>query len=572
MIKLLNIYIEGFCSIVDPIKIPLNQGTTVLIKGPNGRGKTTMFSAITWALYGKNLKATSEVNTWKKVQPKSYKGTRVEIFIDTPDGVYKVIRCYKYTGKLDDGTKGGSQLIISREGQIISTKGKTNLQAYINRHIMGMPYPVFMASIMFGQGMKRLIQESNTDKKKLFEEIFQLTYFNTAKDIALEEKDEVYSQVTNLKSKLSFLEREQVAVEDTLEELKESEDNYFDDIRDEIKDLEKQIIDLDKKLSDDQGWSKDKVKKLEAIPGITQNISKVKSQISNSEIGYDWEELVNEILGFLDKGKIDKAKSKLEKIRDSYSEYHSLNEKLISLKDKLSKLNLKKKDYDNYLYRSKSLRSQRERLKDKISSLQRKLEEKHKASRLPEYKEKLTKLQGKIESVKKEYQEKKVELDNYLWVIQDPLGNQGIKAYLFDSCLAKLNDNLARYTEVLGFRIEFSIDLSSARKEFVTLIEMEGEIVTYDELSGGEKQLCNIAMAFALHDSLTMSTDINMAFLDEVFESVSADNIELVISLIKEVFQGKTLFLITHHESLPFSKCKTLSVTKTDGRTSYSEL
>jgi DNA repair exonuclease SbcCD ATPase subunit len=116
------------------------------------------------------------------------------------------------------------------------------------------------------------------------------------------------------------------------------------------------------------------------------------------------------------------------------------------------------------------------------------------------------------------------------------------------------------------------MDLNSARKEFVTLIERGKEIITYDELSGGEKQLTNIAMAFAMHESLTMSTGVNIAFLDEVFESLSMDNIELVISLIREVFHDKTLFLITHHDSLPLSKCKTLSVTKTDGRTTYSKL
>lgn len=39
-------------------------------------------------------------------------------------------------------------------------------------------------------------------------------------------------------------------------------------------------------------------------------------------------------------------------------------------------------------------------------------------------------------------------------------------------------------------------------------------------------------MAFAMHEALTASKGINLAFLDEVFESLSSDNIELVINLI----------------------------------------
>lgn len=73
-------------------------------------------------------------------------------------------------------------------------------------------------------------------------------------------------------------------------------------------------------------------------------------------------------------------------------------------------------------------------------------------------------------------------------MIDDPLGNNGIKAYLFDSSLERLNSTLDRYARVLGFRIEFTIDLGTARKDFVTLIERDGQIIDYDELSGGENK------------------------------------------------------------------------------------
>ena len=55
-----------------------------------------------------------------------------------------------------------------------------------------------MNSIMFGQGIKRLIQESNSDKKKLFEEVFDLEYLNLAKGIANQDKAVILNEINQL--------------------------------------------------------------------------------------------------------------------------------------------------------------------------------------------------------------------------------------------------------------------------------------------------------------------------------------------------------------------------------------
>ena len=190
----------------------------------------------------------------------------------------------------------------------------------------------------------------------------------------------------------------------------------------------------------------------------------------------------------------------------------------------------------------------------------------------PKYKQKLKEIRKNLRKVDEDFHNKELELENYNWLINDPLGNNGIKAYLFDSSLEFLNKCLDKYSEVLGFRIEFNIDLGTARKEFVTLIERDGQIIDYDELSGGEKQLCNVAMAFAMNEALTASKGINLAFLDEVFESLSSDNVEVVTSLIRHIFKEKTLFLITHLDSLPLGNTKILQVEKVNGLSRYQLL
>lgn len=64
-----------------------------------------------------------------------------------------------------------------------------------------------MNSIMFGQGIKRLIQESNSDKKKLFEEVFDLEYLNLAKGIANQDKAVILNEINQLESESLSLKK-----------------------------------------------------------------------------------------------------------------------------------------------------------------------------------------------------------------------------------------------------------------------------------------------------------------------------------------------------------------------------
>ena len=130
----------------------------------------------------------------------------------------------------------------------------------------------------------------------------------------------------------------------------------------------------------------------------------------------------------------------------------------------------------------------------------------------------------KLEEQKKTYKESS---DLYHWAYTDPLGNMGIKSYLFESSLGQLNDILDSYTDIIGFSIRFQVDLTTARKDFKTIITVDGQEVLYEDLSGGQKQLTNLAMAFSMNALIAQAQGTNIAFLDEVFESLSEDNIEV---------------------------------------------
>lgn len=570
MLTFTTMNVVGFCSI-ENLHIPLNPSCTILIKAPNGKGKSTILSALVWAIYGKNLKGVSEVTTWEKVRPKDYQGVMVEVFFQKGEHIYKIIRCQKCNIVLEDGAKGKDRLIFMKDNEVVNVKGKNKLQDAINAEL-GLSYTLFMNSIMFGQGIKRLIQESNSDKKKIFEEVFDLEFLNIAKGIAMQDKNNLLAQANEVEHQSALLKKELEANKEAYFDLRDREKGFKEKIKSERRELKKDREDLTKQLIKKQQQLKDEVEQSlrVKIKKHTDYVDVLKSKIKYNRIvsGVSLPDFVKKLKIQLDKGHYKRAKESVDIIYKAIINSDKLQEEYEDALGRLDELRTTNEKY-------KRLQKECDDIASDIADIDEELE-KLKQEKLkvmsPKYKEKLKEIRKTLRKVDEDYHNKELELENYNWLINDPLGNNGIKAYLFDSSLDMLNRTLDKYSQVLGFRIEFNIDLGTARKEFFTLIERDGQIIDYDELSGGEKQLVNVAMAFAMNESLTMSKGINLAFLDEVFESLSSDNVEVVTSLIRHTFADKTLFLITHLDSLPLSNTKILQVEKVNGLSSYNLL
>lgn len=570
MLTFTTMNVVGFCSI-ENLHIPLNPSCTILIKAPNGKGKSTILSALVWAIYGKNLKGVSEVTTWEKVRPKDYQGVMVEVFFQKGEHIYKIIRCQKCNIVLEDGVKGKDRLILMKDNEVVNVKGKNKLQDAINAEL-GLSYTLFMNSIMFGQGIKRLIQESNSDKKKIFEEVFDLEFLNIAKGIAMQDKNNLLAQANGVEHQSALLKKELEANKEAYFDLRDREKGFKEKIKSERRELKKDREDLTKQLIKKQQQLKDEVEKSlkVKIKKHTDYVDVLKSKIKYNRIvsGVSLPDFVKKLKIQLDKGHYKRAKESVDIIYKAIINSDKLQEEYEDALGRLDELRTTNEKY-------KRLQKDCEDIASDIASIDEDLE-KLKREKLkvmsPKYKEKLKEIRKNLRKVDEDYHNKELELKNYDWLLNDPLGNNGIKAYLFDSSLDMLNRTLDKYSQVLGFRIEFGIDLGTIRKDFYTLIERDGQIIDYNELSGGERQLCNVAMAFAMNESLTASKGINLAFLDEVFESLSSDNVEVVTSLIRHTFANKTLFLITHLDSLPLSNTKILQVEKVNGLSRYQLL
>lgn len=570
MIQFGNIIIEGFCSI--PL-LELNLGSKgiTVIRGATGEGKTTILSALVWGAYGKNLKGKSDVNTWEKYRPKNYNGTKVEIYFGKDGKTHKITRCLKYKGEVN-GAKGKDRLIYEIDAVEVSEKNKGEIQALINADL-GMSYSLFMNSILFGQGMKRLIQESSSDKKDLFEEIFELEYISKARDIAKGYYTEALREYNEISQKYSSIKEKKQSIQRMLDDLKKQANHVKNDLSSRVKVLEKKLSLLAKakkenELKETVTYKNHIEQRIqEARDNQKELLNKINDAKKKTRVSL--EEFIGVIIKLLKRGDIKNSLKRLMEVKKAFGDIERLQDKCSKLADKISNYRDKLEELRDQEYEANKVQRDIDLTHVEIKKL---LSEKRAGVNLgliKKYKTQLSTISDKLQSIESEMEEKRAKVDNYKWVMDDPLGNRGIKAFLFESSLDILNETLESYSEVLGFSILFYVDIHGVKKDFNTQIIMDGIEVSYEELSGGQKTLVNIAMAFAMNEVMTKAKGINIAFLDEVFENLSSEYVDLVIGLIGKIYKGKTLYLISHQESLPIPNARVLTVTRERGLSQY---
>lgn len=570
MIQFGNIIIEGFCSI-PYLELNLGSKGITVIRGATGEGKTTILSALVWGAYGKNLKGKSDVNTWEKYRPKNYNGTKVEIYFGKDGKTHKITRCLKYKGEVN-GAKGKDRLIYEIDAVEVSEKSRGEIQALINADL-GMSYSLFMNSILFGQGMKRLIQESSSNQKDLFEEIFELEYISKARDIAKGYYTEALREYNEISQKYSSSKEKKQSIQRMLDDLKKQANHVKNDLSSRVKVLEKKLSLLAKakKENDLKETVTYKNRIEQRIQEARDNQKELLNKINDAKkkTRVSLEEFIGVIIKLLKRGDIKNSLKRLMEVKKAFGDIERLQDKCSKLADKISNYRDKLEELRDQEYEANKVQRDIDLTHIEIKKL---LSEKRAGVNLgliKKYKTQLSTISDKLQSIESEMEEKRAKVDNYKWVMDDPLGNRGIKAFLFESSLDILNETLESYSEVLGFSILFYVDIQGVKKDFNTQIIMDGIEVSYEELSGGQKTLVNIAMAFAMNEVMTKAKGINIAFLDEVFENLSSEYVDLVIGLIRKIYKDKTLYLISHQESLPIPNARVLTVTRERGLSQY---
>lgn len=224
------------------------------------------------------------------------------------------------------------------------------------------------------------------------------------------------------------------------------------------------------------------------------------------------------------------------------------------------------------IVKEKSIAKSEERIKIAKHRL-KELEEQVIKNNSEMYNSKIEEKEKQLKIAETNYQKEAKELESLeFWKIG--FGNNGIKALLMEDIVPFLNEKVNSYLKHLADNtfVEFSttklLKSGSTKETFTVTIWKDDTPIEYSLFSGGEKKRIDIAIILGMQDLLASrsSQNINISFLDEVFDALDTTGVESIIKVLQELMKNRdSVFVITHNSELKslFSSC--ITVKKEDG-------
>ena len=229
--KILDLKFQAFGPFLKPQHIPfneLNDKGMFLINGPTGTGKTTIFDAIVYALYGQGSgKDRNDISLMRSDFAKDTDVTEVYLKFEANGKIYEVKRTAPYMRKALRGDKltkaeGTAELILP-SGEVLSKTSEINNK--IKYDILFLDIDQFKNVALLAQGeFTELITASSREREPILEHIFQKEIYAKIQDkinvIASKVDREKDDLVAGLKTLLDQIENK--------EEIKGFNEAYLD--------------------------------------------------------------------------------------------------------------------------------------------------------------------------------------------------------------------------------------------------------------------------------------------------------------------------------------------------------
>ncbi len=373
----------------------------------NGAGKTTIFDALSWCLYGIPIDGKLD-NVDDVINNIVGKNCCVTVTFDHGEDQYAIARYRK-----DDNGKNG--LHFAKNGTDITGSIKSVTQELINSTI-GMDHSSFCLSVIFGQGDPSKLRFTHLrpdQRQEIFEDILQMQWISKINDLAKKKYDLILVEVDELETEHIEYATE-ISGERALISGDEVRREEFDSANQRETELIKETIEENKKEIDrlnDLGNSEEFAKEYDEKMKISTECANMKSMILARE---------GDLRSSMDKLKIKKDTKKLnkkafdnikEKINEFVDEYISEDVQECELcgqdisteeafRNSLDKYEAEKKEKKKKFKKIKlevfHLEFRSDELSDDISKLRRKYEKKF--SNDDEYR--ISELRVRIESIK----------------------------------------------------------------------------------------------------------------------------------------------------------------------------
>jgi len=202
----ISLTLQGFLSYKEPVTVDFTKVEVACISGANGSGKSSLFDAVTWALFGKARGKSEEALINDAVE-----ACRVALEFDYENVRYRVQR-EKPRGK---GTL--LELVIRADDGGWKTLTEAGVRATEDkiREVLRLDYDTFINASFFLQGKADMFtQQAPARRKEILSTILGLEIWETYKEEAAERRKNAAGDVKNIRSRLDEVLAE-LAEEDT---------------------------------------------------------------------------------------------------------------------------------------------------------------------------------------------------------------------------------------------------------------------------------------------------------------------------------------------------------------------
>ncbi len=470
--------------------------------GSNGAGKSALFEAVTWGVYGTTIRKSTEAAL---INSQAGEDCSVSIVLEKK-GIGTV---------LISRSKRPTSLNVEVNGKLINRANASQTQEYLEE-LLETDYKSFLASVVFGQHSTfTFLDSSPEDKRKIIKNCFNL--------------DDIFSKRSSVKQLKSSYQGELKVVGTLIKNLVEEQDK------------------LEKEVPDDKF-------KLVKLPSL-ENILKAEGKINESE------KIVRDL-----QRTMKKERDRLRRVNDSIKEGVYKNDKECPVCKNSYVKSQTEKDVQAFNQEAQDLSDSITEKENKINELKDTNDTiipKISSSEWAKYNKKNKQIENAQSSIHRlrqvlgqleEYENRRIELDSLLEVMkfwEIAFSEKGLIRYIIRNILDYFNLRSNEYVSILTnnqFSLEFNDELTET-------IRNNGVETKYISLSGGEKRKVNLSIMLSLQDlsSKISRTDCNLLFFDEVCDNIDNPGILAVNNLLRMLESQnveKKVLVITHNNYL----------------------
>lgn len=619
MARLIELDAEDFC-LFPRLHVKLSDQGLVFIGGEdhdtdaavsNGSGKSTIFKALSWGLFGRAIDGVEG----DKVIRDGQKCARVTILMEDDDDTYRIVReRRKQSPKLK---------VFKNDNDKPEDQSKADLQLLINR-LVGVDWDGFRNTVLYGQNdHERFVYPTtkDSDRKDILHRILRTGIFAFC-------HEEAKSRNRDLKKKESDLEKEienaGERIDDfDLDELKSRVEAFADEVKEQVRELaeEGKALAAQSKATK-QGKTPEQIQAL--IDTTNTELQELARQIRETKKARDMAEdrradWSDKVAGLEAKRAADVASLKLLKgekcptctgpLTKGHGFAHrqslkarrdSLDADIIDAKESRQKALQTRQSHRTALA---SHEAERDRLTDvngdrltvlaeakaavaRAADLARQAREKAEEARAAKDQDNphqiaLAEAKQKVGKLKHRRKEARAELEDasgkraYVEFWTRGYGPSGLPSFVLDATMPYLTERANHYLETLSdgdITIHFSTqrELKSASGEFrdeIAITWMVEGVADYPP-SGGQFKKMEIATDLAMMDLVATreSSHVSVLCLDECLDGLDAQGRIRIMKLLHDLRSTReTIFVISHDADLGEIFEKSLLVVKEDG-------